>query len=92
MDEKYREKCKILGLRIAYYRKLRGFTQEEFAERIGMSCSFISQIEANNNKRVRGVSLNTLFVICDILEIPISYLFADDVFSLRLVQTGDAQG
>ena len=32
MREDYRERFRILGLRIAYYRKMRGMTQEQFAE------------------------------------------------------------
>lgn len=47
MREDYRERFRILGLRIAYYRKMRGMTQEQFAEAIGRSVSFVSQIEAN---------------------------------------------
>ena len=35
MREDYRERFRILGLRIAYYRKMRGMTQEQFAEAIG---------------------------------------------------------
>ena len=61
MDDRYRERYRLLGLKISLYRKLRGFTQEEFAEKIDLSVSFISQIEANNGKRIRGISLNTLF-------------------------------
>ena len=48
MREDYRERFRILGLRIAYYRKMRGMTQEQFAEAIGRSVSFVSQIEARN--------------------------------------------
>lgn len=79
MKEKYRKRCQMLGLRIALYRKERGFTQEEFAEKLGLSVSFVSQIEANNSKRIRGVSLSTLFNIADILSIPVFMLFIDDL-------------
>ena len=41
MREDFREKFRILGLRIAYYRKMRGMTQEQFAEAIGRSVSFV---------------------------------------------------
>lgn len=63
MREDYRERFRILGLRIAYYRKMRGMTQEQFAEAIGRSVSFVSQIEANNAAEVKGVSLETLFLM-----------------------------
>ena len=48
MQEQYRDKYRLLGLHIAMYRKMRGYTQEQFAERIGKSWSFVSQVEANN--------------------------------------------
>lgn len=70
MREAYRERYRLLGLRIAYYRKKKGYTQEQFAELIGKSWSFISQIEANNGKKMKGVSLDTLFCMADVLEVP----------------------
>ena len=78
MREKYREQFRILGLKIAYYRKLRGLTQEQMAEAIGRSLSFVSQIEANNAREVKGISLETLFKISSALEIPVSKLFDSD--------------
>ena len=77
MREKYRDKYRILGLRIAYYRKLRGMTQEQFAEAVGRSVSFVSQIEANNAAEIKGVSLETLFVMSEKLEVPVARLFED---------------
>ena len=35
MKEIYTEKYRQIGLKIAYYRKLRGLTQEELAEQVG---------------------------------------------------------
>ena len=77
MRETYREKFRILGLKIAYYRKLRGLTQEQFAEAIGRSVSFVGQIEANNGADVKGISLETLFTISDKLGVPVSKLFEE---------------
>ena len=77
MREDYRERFRILGLRIAYYRKMRGMTQEQFAEAIGRSVSFVSQIEANNAAEVKGVSLETLFLMSEKLGISVSRLFED---------------
>ena len=77
MLECYRDKYRMLGLRIAMYRKMAGMTQEEFAEKIGKSWSFISQIEANNGAKLKGVSLDTLFVVSETLEVPVSKLFED---------------
>ncbi len=77
MRENYREKYRILGLKIAYFRKLRGLTQEQFAEEIGRSVSFVGQIEANNAAAVKGISLETLFTVSEKLGVPVSKLFED---------------
>lgn len=77
MREDFREKFRVLGLRIAFYRKLRGLTQEQFAEAIGRSVSFVSQIEANNGADVKGVSLETLFLVSEKLQVSLSRLFED---------------
>lgn len=78
MQERFREKYRILGLKIAYYRKKRGYTQEQFAELIDKSWSFVSQIEANNGKKLKGVSLETLFIISEKLDVPVEKFFSDD--------------
>lgn len=75
MREKFREQYRMLGLKIAYYRKMRGYTQEQFAELIGKSWSFVSQIEANNGKNIKGISLDTLFTISSELDVPIENFF-----------------
>ena len=36
------------GRRIRAFRKLKGFTQEEFAKEIGVSLSFLGEIERGN--------------------------------------------
>ena len=77
MREDYRERFRILGLRIAYYRKMRGMTQEQLAEAIGRSVSFVSQIEANNAADVKGVSLETLFLMSEKLGVSMARLFED---------------
>ena len=77
MKENYREKFRVLGLKIAYYRKVKGMTQEQLAEAIGRSVSFVSQIESNNSSLIKGVSLETIFAISDKLDIPASRLFED---------------
>jgi transcriptional regulator with XRE-family HTH domain len=75
MQEAFRDKYRMLGLRIAMYRKMRGYTQEQFAEAIGKSWSFVSQIEANNGAKIKGVSLDTLFTIAEVLDVPVSKFF-----------------
>ena len=56
-----------IGLNIAYYRKLQGYTQEELSELSGISRSHISAIEAPNI--VHNISLEVLFNIASALKI-----------------------
>ncbi len=75
MDTKYEEQYIRFGLKVQYYRKLRGFTQESFAEKIGKSWSFVAKIESPT--RAFGVSMETLFKIADVRQVPVSKLFMD---------------
>lgn len=66
-----------LGLKIAYYRKLRGLTQEQLAEKIERTPAFIGHVEAPNISK--AVSLDTLFDIAKALEVPVyKFLMFDD--------------
>ena len=76
MQTAYPEKYKILGLKIAYYRKKAGFTQETFAEKVGISVNFLAQVEGPST--VRGISLETLFKMADVLQIPPAKLLEED--------------
>ena len=73
MDYKRINEFRLLGLTIAYYRKLRGLTQAELAEATNLSRTHISNIEAPNGKT--SSSLNKLFDIADVLEVPVKDLF-----------------
>lgn len=64
-----------IGLRIAYYRKKNGMTQEQLAERIGISSGYLSQVETPSF--VQPISLKTLFAVADAFEIPPSKLLDD---------------
>ncbi len=75
METKYREEYIKFGLKVQYYRKLRGMTQEAFADTIGKSWSFVAKIESPT--RPFGVSMETLFTIADVLQVPVSKLFED---------------
>lgn len=76
MRTEYANKYITLGLKIAYFRKKAGYTQEVFAEKIGKSVNYISQIEGTGT--VRGVSLETLFKMADVLSISPAKLLEED--------------
>lgn len=69
MKKTYASEYRQLGLKIAYYRKYRGLTQEQLAERIDKSAAFIGHVEAPNINK--AISLDTLFDIAAVLEIPV---------------------
>ncbi|MBQ4569861.1 MAG: helix-turn-helix transcriptional regulator [Ruminococcus sp.] len=62
---------KLLGLNIAYYRKERGLSQMQLAERINISRTHMSRIETADC----AVSLDVIFDICDALNVNPSKLF-----------------
>jgi transcriptional regulator with XRE-family HTH domain len=76
VNTEYPEKYITLGLKIAYYRKKRGYTQEVFAEKINKSVNFLAQVEGTGT--VRGISLETLFKMAEILHIPPAKLLEED--------------
>ncbi len=73
MDQKRQNQYRQLGLTIAYYRKLRGLTQLELAEQVNLSRTHISTLEAPNMPT--SISLDKLFDIADILEVPVKCFF-----------------
>ena len=68
MNPVYEAEYRQLGLKIAYYRKLRGLTQEQLAEKINRTPAFIGHVEAPNIPK--AVSLDTLFDISSVLDVP----------------------
>lgn len=75
METQYREQYIRFGLKVQYYRKLQGLTQEAFADKIGKSWSFVAKVESPT--RTFGVSMETLFKIAEVLEVPVSKLFEE---------------
>lgn len=76
MKTDYPEKYKTMGLRIAYYRKKLGYTQEAFAEKVGLSWNYLAQIEGSGT--IRGLSLESLFRISEALGIQPGRLLDDE--------------
>lgn len=73
MNEKRIRQFRELGLTISYYRKLKGLTQADLAQNVGLSRTHISNIEAPQVKT--SISLESLFDIADALDVPIKDLF-----------------
>lgn len=72
MDKKFSKEYKLIGLNIAYYRKLKGYTQLQLADQVGISRTHMSNIEAPNMHT--SISLETLLSIANILDIPVYQL------------------
>lgn len=69
---KYAENYKRIGQNIAKYRKEKKLSQEDLANGVGISYSYIIQIEAQNV--VKKMSLEVLFDIANFLDIDIKDL------------------
>ncbi|WP_308541242.1 helix-turn-helix transcriptional regulator [uncultured Oscillibacter sp.] len=77
MKSVYAEQYRQIGLKIAYYRKLRGLTQEELAEQVGLTPAYIGHLEAPNISK--ALSLDTLFDIATALDVaPQKFLAFED--------------
>ena len=68
-SERYRD----LGCAIDYYRKRKKLTQEQVADRVGISRQHMGAIEAPN--MVRAISLEVVFNIATVLEVEPYILF-----------------
>ena len=75
MKTKHPQELIRFGLKVQYYRKLRGMTQEAFADKVGISWSYLAKIESPT--RPFGVSMDTLFSIAEALDVPVSKLFEE---------------
>ena len=71
MDKTYEKQYRQLGLNVAFYRKSRGYTQMELAEKLDIDRSHMSAIEL----ATVGVSLDVIFKLCDVLNVKPSSLF-----------------
>lgn len=67
-EERYKKLC----VNIYYWRKKRGFTQKELAEKAGVSVYVLRSFEKPDEKR--SVSIDNLFNIADALGIDASEL------------------
>lgn len=68
MNNDFSLEYKSIGLNIAYYRKLRGLTQIQLADKVNISRTHISNIEAPNVHT--SISLEVLLSIAKVLDVP----------------------
>ena len=71
MQNKYYKDYKSLGMNIAYYRKLRGISQEKLSEMVNISRTHMSRIETADC----AVSLDVVFALAEALQVEQSKLF-----------------
>ena len=70
MKEIYTEKYRQIGLKIAYYRKLRGLTQEELAEKVNITREHLGRLERGKY----GCSIDLLIELSYTLNASTDYL------------------
>ncbi len=74
-----RNELKCIGLRIAYFRKLKNITQAELAEELSINKNYLSHIESGSANK--AVSLPLLIRISKALDVDLSLL--TDLSDLR---------
>ena len=79
---KNRDRFIQLGIAISAFRKMRGMSQEQLAEKAQISRSFLSNIEAPNI--AQSFSLDIFFNIADALDIKPSVLIDTSHYSDNL--------
>lgn len=76
------------GERIAELRKKRGYTQESFADKVGLSYRSIADIE----RGYRGTSIDALIDMAEVLDTSIDYLVSgreSDINYLQIAEIND---
>ena len=71
MKNEQKEKYRLSGLNIAYYRKLHGYTQEQFAEALDIDRTTVSKVELATS----GISLDLIIDMSDLLQLPVNKIF-----------------
>ncbi len=77
-----------LGARIRRERVLRGWTQEQLAEKAGISLSFLGHIERGTRK----ASLETLVSLCNVLEVSMDALLSGSLVYKPGLRPGELHG
>lgn len=70
MEAKHSNAHRLIGAKIAYCRSVRGLTQSELAERIGISSDTLSRIE--RGQYWQSLSVDLLLDIAEALQVEVS--------------------
>lgn len=73
--DEYEHEWLMIGYRISYFRRVKGYTQEQLADIVGTTTSYIGTLES---QMVKPISLRTLFKIANALEVKPSQLLEFD--------------
>lgn len=79
----------LIGAKVAYYRRLNGYSQQELAEKAHVNRSVIARIESgiyNSN-----IPLNLLFLLAESLHVEAAILITFDERDLQFIK-GNADG
>lgn len=71
MKDKYYVEYRQLGLSLAYFRKERGLTQQQLADKMDVNYETISRMENANT----GISSDLLFELSDAISVSLGELF-----------------
>ena len=67
----FASRFKLIGARVAFYRKLKGYTQLDLGQMVNLSEDYISKIETG---KALGVSLQACMKLAEALEVTLEDL------------------
>lgn len=85
MDEQKNSLFKCIGAKVTYYRTLRGLTQRELAEKIGISPSTLNKVERGAYNQ--NVSIAMLLDIAEGLDVDVTYFLTITEADKKVVVT-----
>ena len=75
-NSKHGEMYNVIGKNIKKYRKVKGMTQRELAEKLLLSESFIAKLESVT---YQTISIDTLEQIADVLDVHVAFFIIEDL-------------
>lgn len=77
-DDKLSRRLRDLGLKIAFYRKRLNLTQDELAERIDYTDTYLSRVESFRERDKVVPSLDFLYRVADELGVPVTKFLEEE--------------